>query len=121
MHLKLTEKNLALTVPVASVPTFLKLVPQVKTNDVVPDVVIANVTICPVTPPLALNVQAPVGVIVITLLVIGTVIVPLVAGVAADSELPPFANGSVLITFVSKSMLPARSAFVIEFKRTNLL
>src|SRR5688500_9726927 len=82
-HRNVTVKNRALTVPVASVPVFRKPVPHVSTNDVVPEVVIANVTRSPIFPPApALNVQAPVGVIVFTAASIGTDCVPVVAGVA---------------------------------------
>lgn len=77
---------MAVTVPVASVPIVLKFVPQVSVSDVVPDVVIINETKSPAVPPLALNVQAPVGVMVMAEVVIETVIVPVVAGVAAIDD-----------------------------------
>lgn len=112
MQINVTEKNLADTVPVARVPTFLKFVPHVRTNEVVPDVVIKNVTLCPATPPLALNVHAPVGVIVIMEEVMFTVIAPVVALVAADTLTPPKEKGRTLITFVVRSIEPASIAFV---------
>lgn len=92
IHLNVTAKNLALVVPVAKVPVFLKFVPHVSVKELVPLVVIANVTNCPVTPPEALNVQAPVGVIVMTEVVMLTVIVPVVAEVAAEPMFPPVAK-----------------------------
>ena len=82
---KATEKNRALVVPVAKVAVFLKFVPNVKTKLDTPEVVTANVTRFPAVPPLALNVQAPVGVIVLTPeVVISTVMVPVVAEVAKE-------------------------------------
>lgn len=86
---KATEKNRALVVPVAKVAVFLKFVPNVKTKLDTPEVVTANVTRFPAVPPLALNVQAPVGVIVLTPeVVISTVMVPVVAEVAAAPVKP---------------------------------
>ena len=78
------------TVPVDRVPVDLNAVPHVRVYDVVPAVVTTNVHVAPATPPLALNVQAAVGVIVITGVVMLTVIAPVVAGVAA----PPVAGVS---------------------------
>ena len=88
-HTNVTEKYRAAVVPVASVPVFRKLVPHVKTRLVVPTVVIANVQRCPAAPPEALNVQAPVGVIVRTPSPIATVIVPVVALVALTVAAKP--------------------------------
>ncbi len=97
MQIKVTVKNRADVVPVASVPVFLKLVLHVSVKDVIPDVVIENVTLCPATPPLALNVQLPVGVMVTTLEVILTLIVPVVALVAAAPDIPPLAKDKTVI------------------------
>ncbi len=97
IQIKVTAKNLADVVPVASVPVFLKLVPHVNTKEEIPDVEIKKVTLCPATPPLALKVHDPVGVTVITLEVILTVIVPVVALVAAAPDIPPLANDSIVI------------------------
>lgn len=83
LQMKFTEKTFAVVVPVASVPAALKLVPNVKTNELVPLVVTTNVVLLPAMPPEALNVQAPVGVMVKTDVFIVTVIVPEAAGVAA--------------------------------------
>lgn len=79
----MAEKKRAEVVPVASVPVFLKFVPKVSVKLDTPLVVMANVSLRPVVPPDALNVQAPVGVIVTMSVVIETVIVPVVALVAA--------------------------------------
>lgn len=76
-------KNLAETVPVASVPVLRKFVPKVSVKLETPLVVIENVSVFPVVPPLALNVQDPVGVMVTMSVVMPTVIVPVVADVAA--------------------------------------
>lgn len=92
MQRKVTANILPVVVPVANVPTDLKLVPKVSTNEEAPEVVMMNVTSCPATPPEALNVQAPVGVIVITDVTMLTVIVPVVALVAALPTSAPLAN-----------------------------
>ena len=63
-------------------------------KELVPDVVTKNVRSCPVTPPLALKVHAPVGVMVTMEVVMLTVIVPVVALVAAVPVIPPFAKES---------------------------
>ena len=88
----MTAKNLALVVPVAKVPVFLKFVPHVSVKLVTPLVVMANVVICPATPPEALKVQAPVGVIVSTARSIVAVIAPVVAGKAPVPMFPPVAK-----------------------------
>ena len=79
----MTVKKRAEVVPVASVPVLRKLVPHVNVKLDVPLVVIENVSNRPVIPPEPLNVHAPVGVIVTMSVVIDTVIVPVVAVVAA--------------------------------------
>ena len=66
----------------ATTPLLRKFVPNVTLNDETPLVVITNVVSDPVTPPLAFSVQFPVGTKVLTESFIGTVIVPVVAGVA---------------------------------------
>lgn len=81
--------------PVANVPTVLKFVPHVKVNELVPDVVIMNVTLCPAIPPDALNVQAAEGVTVIAEVDMLTVIVPVVAEVAALPLFAPLAKGTM--------------------------
>ena len=68
---------------------------QVSVKELVPLVVIRKVQSCPAVPPLALNVQAPVGVMVTIEVVILTVIVPVVPEVAALPASPPLAKGSV--------------------------
>lgn len=78
-----TTNTFAVTVPVAKVPADLKLVPNVKTKLVVPEVVTMKCIRAPARPPEALKVQAAVGVIVTTEpLVMVTVIAPVVAGAA---------------------------------------
>jgi hypothetical protein len=84
VHTKQITNVLAETVPVAKVAVVLKFVPNVKTRLVVPLVVITKATSCAIPPPLALKVQAPVGVTVIIAVVIGTVMVPVLAEVAED-------------------------------------
>jgi hypothetical protein len=61
-----TENFLPDVVPVASVPAALKFVPNVSVKLDTPLVVMMKVQRPPAFPPVALNVQAPVGVIVIT-------------------------------------------------------
>ena len=112
VHKKETANIFAVVVPVAKVAVDLKFVPHVSTNELTPDVVTTNVARCPVTPPLPLKVQAPDGVIVIIGVVMLTVIVPVVADVAAD-EPALLANGNTPVTLVVRSMLPARSALRI--------
>lgn len=83
-----TQNVLAVVVPVASVAVTLKLVLQVSVKLDVPLVVTMNVQRAPAFPPEPLNVQAPVGVIVVTPSPLGivTVIVPVVAEVAAVAD-----------------------------------
>lgn len=86
----MTEKNRAVVVPVASVPAFLNPVPHVSVKLAAPLVVMAKVTSCPTVPPLALKVQAPVGVIVRTRVVaMFAVMAPVVAGSAEAPSSPP--------------------------------
>jgi len=82
------QKTFPLEVPDASVPVTLKLVLQVRVKLEVPLVVTMNVHRAPAFPPDALNVQAPVGVMVIAPSPdgIGIDIVPVVAGAAAVAE-----------------------------------
>lgn len=81
---KVTQNFFAATVPVASVPADLKFVPQVRTNELVPAVVMTNVTSLPIrfVVPVALKVQAPVGVIVNIEPVRAIDMAPVVAGAA---------------------------------------
>jgi len=92
VHKKETLKILPDVVPVESVPVVLKLVPQVNVNDDTPLVVITKVIRCPIDPPDALKVQAPVGVMVIIGVTIFTVIVPVEADVDEDAP-EVFTNG----------------------------
>lgn len=64
LQIKVTQKVLAVVVPVASVDVVLKFVPHVSVKLEVPNVVIMNVTLFPAIPPTALNVHAPLGVMV---------------------------------------------------------
>lgn len=126
LQMKFTQKTFAVVVPVESVAVVLKFVPHVSTKALVPLVVIINVIRAPAVPPVALNVQAPVGVILKTVCVaevMGTVIVPVVADVEA-AETPCLAARSVVKfviwdsvkvisdpTSFDAAILPARSPF----------
>src|SRR4051812_12714133 len=110
--MNVTVKNRAVVTPVANVPVFLKFVPQVSVKLDAPEVVIEKTTICPATPPLALNVHEPVGVMVTIDVVMLTVIVPVVADVAAAADIPPLENGRTPVTLVVRSIDPANIALV---------
>lgn len=81
-------------------------------KDEVPEVVKIIVTVCPTTPFVAFKVKAPDGVQVMRRVVMATLIVPVVALVAA--ELPALlANGNMPVTLVAKSIEPESIEFVI--------